>query len=85
MLKVAPRTYGHKSKFFRFHGYDYLYAARAASPAINYLPRALTSLGYTLVERYLRQHTRARNHQFETSLMRLEEVLCGCVISNSRV
>ena len=42
MLKVAPRTYGHKSKFFRFDGYDYLYAARAASPAINYLPRALT-------------------------------------------
>ena len=37
------------------------------------------------MERYLRQHTRARNHQFETSLMRLEEVLCGCVISNSRV
>ena len=85
MLKVAPRTYGHKSKFFRFDGYDYLYAARAASPAINYLPRALTSLSYTLVERYLRQHTRARNHQFETSLTRLEEVLCGCVISNSRV
>ena len=37
------------------------------------------------MERYLRQHTRARNHQFETSLTRLEEVLCGCVISNSRV
>ena len=40
---------------------------------INYLPRVLTSRDYTLLERYLRQRTRARNHLFETSLTRLDE------------